>query len=51
MFMYYRSAFQDLSLGTKNIEIGGILAKILTITLPLPYFYRSSSCTGPYFTK
>jgi len=23
-------------LGTKNIEIGGILANILTITLPLP---------------
>jgi len=34
--MYYHRAFDDLSLGTKNIEIGGILAKILTITLPLP---------------
>jgi len=34
-------------LGTKNIDIGEILAQMLTITLPLPYFYGSSSCTKP----
>jgi len=49
--MYFCCAFQDLSWGTKNIDIGGILAKILTITLPLPLHLWVIILLQTYFTK